>query len=791
MTRINDFLHNISSIVTGPIIVISSVLKFLWQKICQIANSIFANFPNFRRSNYSFSNKEITLLRNECVPKDSDRKDFFKDRDVTPITPPSPIIPPSPITKIEPDVLSPSPTYVTFDPTLEALRTFIHSFSKLVSEAFYNKYIADRVESSQDIAPSIASSVKSITNSLIEIGDKASAHLNVNSDQEKDKQQIDPVIQDKINQNAILLENTLGKHFGEIMRETITINTGRITDFFTERLSHIFTSINFPELFDGIVHDVLAMQIKGIAESEKHVSDHKNFLEKVHNAAKMTPINDLEKEIVSKAQNHLNSVENHGGEELFLEHMFLEKFKQQSCCKEEVREIIEQEIDVSIQKKDHIHLENSIENVLFEEIADKIMEIFAPLKIEVMNNGVIEEIDPLSIIWERLYIPNEFKSILSHFKELGDELFSSETSNLFVKLKKPTNEILKELFISLMREQFKKYLTIIIKLGFEEIANIKKFNEHLIENILPSVNIQLIKYFMQQEMAFHLNEFSSLFHTLITDDESKRELHRKSLQYSLIEAIKNKFMHFDPKVFYATETHNENGAEINFSKLSDDSWLFVANNITLALEKEILNAKVNEMPVDPKNISFEDVHSILSHYFHEISTKNTPGFGKIAMDLIFKLGDMPLEGLMSFFLEERISTAITSCTEEMRSSYHYLTGVITTALRESFLSKTRVNELLFANSPVPLLTKEKLAHEIHVTSNIIFDILMRQADQKNAIHRFFFQKGLSSNANEIDRQTSLIFKKLFGKRFININFVTSCCDKVFHEMSIAAQKIPA
>jgi hypothetical protein len=253
------------------------------------------------------------------------------------------------------------------------------------------------------------------------------------------------MVEKKIDHYSSYLEKTIHGHLGTIIHQMMEKNATRITDFFSERISELISSMPFTEMVDGFIEETIASQVQGIIAAENAYEEEKQFLEKAKAIAKIVPNTPESLEAQIRAQNHLNSVDRHGSEEDYLQHVRKEHFSKQRGCNPQLQQLIEQEIQLTVEGKDPAPIRRATEKAQYTAIAEKLLNLMMPIRKQVGINGEIEELDPFAELWERLHFPEEFNELFKQTEELTQEFVTPETTILLEKIKQPAIEILKNL----------------------------------------------------------------------------------------------------------------------------------------------------------------------------------------------------------------------------------------------------------------------------------------------------------------------------------------------------------
>ena len=848
--------HTISFVATAPFLFVFIALKFLWQKIHAFAVFLFKNINSNEPPKISLSDREISFLQKEC---------FFEK---TP-TPPSPLSDrtisnffPIPLEDESPLVHFRLPPYRHFDSSLEELRSFFRDFLKLIADKTYTQYAQTPVESIQDSAASFLSYINSISQTLIEMGDKAAKPLFQKFAEQK-AQGIDPVFQkifkklikpnidipittdswrdeqqfeikkllieleehvtqelkgefippnedmlrnyirptlewllgdhsvplmktkelenrqenviDTIFEKAISflvarkvcyysdhLQKTIQRSFVEITQHALHLNTSIIADFFSEKIAALIKSISFPELFDEILHEVIGNHIKEIVIAEKHLEEAKTALEHIDE--------NIYPEFYKK---YLTNIERRGGKEHFFEHITLKKFSEQQTCKLSIKRMIEQELSLAEKGIDPQHARLVGEQAIYKEISEKLYSALLCTSQKIASDGSVEEVDPFIELWNQLYFPEELRSIVNQFTELTNELVTPSIAGRLQQAKKPFLDVIKEICIGIARDSVKDIFTKVVKTGFERISNRNSWDEIFINTITPIINAQLIQYMMSQEVKYHPDS-AHFFLQLVRSEEANRPTIKENIRKKLIELTKSQFNHFDPDKFDIFEEQDT----VKFSALSNDDWNSFADGTIQEFEQIILEASPDLTAINESSIK-----AIFQVYFDKPPSGTDPAFGKIAKELVLELGKGSPRLFSLTGLEKIISDALADKTQKMRQSHDYFTKLMTTSLKENFLSSEWVNTLFLDEQPQhAALTKEKLAHQIHAVSSLAHDLFSRKTKQEGWIVNLGFQAFLTDNPSKLEEMVSNIYNKMFKSKILNMSILVNATNKIFQTM---------
>jgi hypothetical protein len=888
MSNIHRIKHTIVSGIQKTFQAISDAFTKLWQKVSGAVASVFANISCFSSGKFSFTHREITLLNNIATPRRVPPPPSLDNRNIQLVTA-------APIeTRVDNTTITiPEIPYVTFDPALEELRSFLKDFSVLCADHVYDESLAQKLQDAQNNASTLPSIIKSFAKLLVEVGDKAAKPIFQKFTQQK-AQVIDPylrkifktllstdpnkleegqtpsieqiqkerrdlydimlkqlavefkdtkapsrqnlqvhyiqpilnwlvltdhtvpleelfgpgdsqkneiidslfersiaiLVEHKIDQYAHLLERTMQRQLADITHEMMRINAQRMTDFFSERIADLINSMPFTDTFDAVIHDVIFPHIEGINEAQKAVKEFKELYEEAKKIAVISPKNSQEETSQRQAKSLLETVAKYPNEEEFFRTQLIKKYSGQTVCTTNIRQLIDQEIAITLQGGNPAHARTANENAFLTTISENILDLMTPIKKRICADGTIEEIDPFIELWDRLYFPKELQEIFKHCTEMVSEFVTPETTNLFKTIKAPTIEILKTIFRSQAKDYLQKWLVQAVRVGFEKVIDPTTFNELTVDSIAPSINTKLLQVLLEQNVEYNLAKFSPFIHTMMTDDPANHESNMEKLQKEIIAHAKSSFKLFNPDSFYTAETNDGAKATLNMSPFTDEDWMNVTKSIVQEYERIISTAKIKNAPFDPANTSPTEIKDILTKYFKSASETNDPVYGEIVMSLLFKTGSFSNEGLISYFIKDTISTSLTSSILPMRADHTYLIKTMAESLKETFLDPQQIKEL-FSDIPPPkrVYTQQRLAHQINVTSRLAHEIIMRLSQQQGAITAFAVRRILTDTPDVIDRLITKVYKKLFRDRLLTENMMLLIYDELARSLSVSAEQI--
>lgn len=600
------------------------------------------------------------------------------------------------------------------------------------------------------------------------------------------------LVEKKIDHYVNFLDRTLQRRLGDIIHNMILVNTVNIANYFSGRFAEMMMHFPYTETYDKITSDVIAKQIEGFIIAKEARKNHKKLLEKSRKAVKLEAFSQAEVKAKARAEKHLASVEQHGGEEAFLNNMFLEAFSKQKCCNPNVLQIIEQHLNNTLQQKDPQNAIRAIEQSFFASISDEIMNLMLPTRKKRREDGIVEETEALVELWNQLYLPPEFLELMKHVSEIANEFITPDTASLFASIKDPLMMVTQKFSITLAQDMLKKQLTLSLQKCFEMMTNPDDLNELSAETILPTVNELLLGIFIRQEIGRNISKLTPLFHDLINAVPANHKVVYKKIQEAMLLFSKAKFHEFQGKAFYVTEVTQENEAKLKIDDLQKEGILQIINPIIDDIEKLLVEKKQESTRPVP-SLDRKEVTAIIKKFFDSgVTVKKEDIYGDIFMNIIFKIGGWKNENLIGYFIKDTLSQTISYATADLRYSYHFLISTVFEVMKRVMLDRPRMERLLGSGPAyVPRFTAEKLKLQTDTLARILYDMITELAGDKGTIAKFSTKKFIYNDSKAINQLTTKIYHRILGNKILNQNLLMQIIEEIFHSFRISAQAIRA
>ena len=227
-------------------------------------------------------------------------------------------------------------------------------------------------------------------------------------------------------------------------------------------------------------------------------------------------------------------------------------------------------------------------------------------------------------------------------------------------------------------------------------------------------------------------EIAPLFQKLNAEGSESYEKNKEQIERKLIEIAQKKFHHFK-------------------STASEAEYAAFAAPIVERYQNLLLDTSINGVAFDPATATVKDITEILKKHCETSYSANDPFYGDLASDLLFKVGEFPMETLINWRFKDTISTTLTGAVSEIRGSHDYLMDLITEGLKGTLLNKQYVSELLSEQPSTPAaLVPQKLAHQIQLSACLAHDLLMRKAEGQGKLYKSMVQLVLTDSPNKVE-----------------------------------------
>lgn len=590
------------------------------------------------------------------------------------------------------------------------------------------------------------------------------------------------LIERKINHYLEVFNTSLQRNLKDIVLTTLRSNAERITDMLTARLGDLIEEWKFAESFDKVIHESAKDQVNRIVQAQKVQSDHESTINSALTLLQREPKNIKDRNDRTLAERHMGIVNQQGGVESFLEQTFLEEFSKNSDGYYQLVDLIEKQsalrsIGQSIDNEKLKHDQD-----LYTTVANEISQLLLQTTYANQSNE-LKEVSPYSRILKQLKLPQEFYDLKDNLQIISADFINPRTLDFLQQIQNPIGEALQVVFEKSVKEVAKRGLTALIKHLFEMITVEENFDDLNADTTFPVVNKKLILTYFNLMIEQNVAKLAPLLHRTCLNRDN--EDYRNELKEDILTVCKNGFYYFKGNEFYSLEPTE--GDEINYMNLSDEEWHSFANDACLRLENILLQKHGEE---NLQRITQKEMEKTLQLHFKEPVTQNDPVWGDISMNLILNVGELPLAGAVNYFIRDALSGIITGSLVDIRGSYHFIFNNINAKLREKLLDKQFIRSLLSNEPPKQLRrSKERLQHQLKITSQIAYDLVYKLAEMKGIVVKAATWTVIGNDPSTINNIANKIYQRTFGREILNQYLVSKAAEHILKDLHGAADRI--
>lgn len=590
------------------------------------------------------------------------------------------------------------------------------------------------------------------------------------------------LIERKINHYLEVFNTNLQRNLNEIVLTTLKSNAERITDMLTARLGDLIEEWKFAETFDKVIHESAKDQVDRVIQAQKVKIEHEGTIKTAESLLQREPKNVKERNDRTLAERHMGIVNQQGGVENFLEQTFLEEFSKNTSGLYHLEKLVEKQSALRSIGQNSDDEKHKHDQELYVAVANEVSQLLLQPTYANQSNEIVE-ISPYSRIINQLKLPQEFYDLRDNLQIVSTDFVNPRTIDFFQQIQNPIEEALQTVFEKSVKEIAKRGLTALIKHLFEMVTIEENFDDLNADTTFPAVNKKLILTCFNLTIEQNITKLAPLLHRTCLNREN--EEYRNELKENILTLCKNGFHSFNGNEFYSLEPAE--GEEITYMNLSDEEWRSFADNACLRLENVLLQKHGEE---NLRQLTQKEMEKTLQLFFKEPVPHNDPVWGDISMNLILNVGDLPLAGVVNYFIRDALSGIITDSLSDIRVSYHFIFNNINEKLREKLLDRNFIRGLLSKQPPKqPKKSKERLQHQLKITSQIAHDLVFKLAQMKGMIVRAATWAVIGNDSSIINGIANKIYQRTFGREILNQYLVGNAAEKILKDLHAAADRI--
>ncbi len=600
------------------------------------------------------------------------------------------------------------------------------------------------------------------------------------------------------------------KKLKKIIKKAIKNNAQKVTKQLLSRFIGILENISFSDAFDEIIEltvDQSNAILAANAAREAKIKADESFLKRCDAAAAMNvQQNTQDEELRLSLVQRKSEIENYGREKWVKEKgdkAALKAYKKNPICSAQIEELdlvdspntkpakspntkpaefpngLKQALEIAKillvpQNK------NSEPKHLFNQSAERLIQLLLP-PIQVKNkDGVIHEVDGLIYLLNQIEYPKEISKIIQEGSYIYKEILTDDRKKLVVGVLKGIKtffyDTAEENVLNYARKEMRDGIAKGISSLFQKFIVPTRINDMMGDNALPAIQEILVEALSRQLVSSNLTKYATSFKAIIDADEKDKKEKRTELLVQLRENVDEK---------------------LNQYEIDDDSL----DNLLLPFieEKEKILEKFmkNRKPIDGEDKE-KVIASALTHHSETVFHGQNSKYGELVVNLVFKMGRLsPTAEKFSGWFEGLISKELTAATHEIQKSPHYLVDIATKQIKKNYLEKeddvkkNAVKALLFDKSKEldDDQAKATLEEQMTKTAQIAHDFVMYIANQQNFMVRPAIKAVVGGTPQHLENVISRIYHQMLGNTLYMQNFMVKAQEILSMTLKESAEKL--
>ncbi len=596
------------------------------------------------------------------------------------------------------------------------------------------------------------------------------------------------LLDQKINQFIAKCNEKLNGKLSQIVRDMMVENGKKVSDVLVHRVIDLFGSTQYSTMFNTLVKVGLD-QTEAIIASEKakenEIKAQKELLEKAKTAKAMKPKNAQEMNTKLDLLSHLGKVESEGEEKWIAKHAEAKareayvKFatEQGVVCHQKIAELMLNPNMGPVERR-------KIEEELFEDLAKEVIPLLLPKQKVELPDGTVKKVDGLLYLCSLIDIPKEFKEIAQEAVDISKEILTPTTQEIIKGIYGSVWEFagdkIQESIVNELKNILKNGIVTGARTLFERFITPHLINEMVSSEILPKIQEQIMVTFGRDVITSDQKKFAAHFHQLTALNSDDREQRSRVLEEISREIYKG-----------VEKTAKASNAELN--ALGYEKY----KELIMPMLEGIENGIRSYQDVK-QNTTLEAVKVALDGYFKEVNNGSNPQFGDLAINLLFKIGKF--NGTAEFFsdfFKGVIAEQISSATNEISKSPHFIIEKATQEIKARYLDKTVVEELLFSEKIETSAERVdvELKNEIDKTAKVAHDLIFSKVAQlpwfKRQIVTPIAASMIGKDQKILADLISNVFGKVFGNRLMTHNVLVRCQEQILKFLNEGSKQLEA
>jgi len=716
---------------------------------------------------------------------------------------------------------------VTFDPSLQEMRNFIHHTVDNSYDLLTEKYIDPLISSYPNVHPDMLRSVKWICSWVIKIGaeakhplfNKLSEHHQEVSrhflDSSLDKT-LDWLAGENSTENRQLIEDALRRRLSQLdnQQEGSLLNNPNLnqwiqsclnwcfdtpradfTHYFSQQpsqriLNNLNQSLVFAliekkvetygsQLEDLILHTLQRSLLPELKFSILEITDEVSG--RAAEILSCIDMRDIFSALTCRLDQHVTHYldakhqaardfdERAGGRGTDEErHAFIEE-QLKNHFLNHAHEFVKQAVIDKPDDADPIRWKRSIEKNIIEQLAKDLISLFLPKKTIVVE-GELKDVDAIEYFVKRFPLPENVRNVIDEVEQFATQFLPVQGEHIS-KFKNVAGDFVRSIGLDLTRAVMNNYFSLILREIFQELTNEEKLKKLIGNSILPSYTTLLLESLTEKTFILEIESYrEDLFQIRCCQSTKAVKRRMRKRLFQQVRAHFNKFQLRDANLTKQSFCENV----IN-PLLREYTTILRDKNFLHIQPIPLLRSRYNEEPIRPNNT-----------------------YANLVNRIVFDIGELSgsLTRYFAEFLHKQINESVGRTFNKINSSQYAILDMALKALWKEAGTKHDLKKRLFPKTPG--INQNDFLYDRNLTTiaAIIYDLsnLTIARDSYAAylpapIRNILVQQVIDSEPTHLKNVIDRIVTRLFGDYTLSADFIWRVHDIAKSKLNDCQQRL--
>lgn len=546
-----------------------------------------------------------------------------------------------------------------------------------------------------------------------------------------------------------------------------------LLDDLSWRIADLVYHGSFTDLFDSMQAN-FAQLVHQVQSGQNAEKIRKKQLKTMKVIASRKFVKGKNKEIQEKAKKELLFIKNQGGEAVYLQKERLRSMSSHPNMHPLMQKAVLNSIDKLQNGK-------AVPDLLLEKKAIK-EEVHLALQ-QIFPQTEKNRIDFIPFLKTLLYQPhlfslydqnNSFAAVLKKIKEANSEAVKEGGQDKDKKKSEAeagghTRPEIEKKINKLIEKQLLEQATNRLHTALEELFDPQKLRHLIASTLLPSITKVLLKKTFESQLFNYqggLEErYLRFFCGWVNGDQEAAKTYESRLKGEIHDKGKTKLRHFN--------LYKNNFTENSVNELIEEAL----NPYYRVLKQYKESCKTSE---PSKEVTLEEVRAVLKRYRHSqpATKEEVKSWANMLPSLIFDIakvgnGASCVKKMYRFFASKKAANLCAQTVQDGRRDHNIYLNLALDAIRTTYATEAKMNELLFAAPappPSPEETEKLYRQEQQKLADLLYDYTIAQTVPKSTKFHWITDR-LKYPKTLIIKSLDNTLEQLFADRILTANFI--------------------